>query len=466
MPSKKLKIRDLPDKLQRLLIKDKHRKELQGFLDRNGYDNEIAAENELVRMYLDETICSIDISEIAVKSATIDKFYEILRTDPAFAGFRYNLHTDAREVLTEDGKVMPWDKTQEAKVRFYIEKTYNIHNREKLEDALFMFFASKQYNPIIDYISEIQWDGKPRCETFLHDILKAADLPYVREVSRLIFAGGIHRLYNPGCKFDYMPILIGAQGCGKSTASRWLALQDIWFSDSLKKFDGSKESVESMYGAWIVEIGELSALKKSESEEIKAFITRQTDKYRKPYASTPTDNDRKCFFIGTTNNQQFLTDKTGNRRFLPVHVSSDIDYLWEHEQEIKEYIRQCWAEAKAKRDQKEMRPYIADKEIRMQAEQAAKDAMLDDWRESSIRAMIEKPGFERITAIEVYEHLYPDYKMENYKKEASQIVSLLNSFAELECRGAYTVKDRPELGKQRTWFKKKAPAAEMQMPPF
>lgn len=467
MPTKKLKVKDLPDKLQRLFVKERHREELAEFLQRCGNDNEISAINTLVEMNLDEVLCSIDVSEITVKSATIEKFYSILTTDSTFSGYRYNLHTDAREVLTDDEKIVPWDKTQEAKARFYIEKTYNLHNREKLEDALFMFFASKQYNPIIDYIENIQWDGKKRCGAFLHDILNAADLPYVREVSRLIFAGGIHRLYEHGCKFDYMPILIGKQGCRKSTICRWLAMNDTWFSDSLKKFDGSKEAIEAMHGAWIVEIGELSALKKAESEEMKAFITRQTDKYRKPYASLTTDNDRKCIFIGTTNNQQFLTDKTGNRRFLPVHVLPDTDYIDDHEEEIKEYIRQCWAEARENRKSAEMRPYIKDKAIQEQAERAARDAMFDDWRESSIRAIIERPDFERITPREAWEMIYSDSgRLENYNKESSVIVSILNSIPELEYKGSYVVKGRPELGKQRTWFKKKPITEETAFPPF
>ncbi len=157
--------------------------------------------------------------------------------------------------------------------------------------------------------------------------MKAEDNEYTREVSRLIFAGGIHRLYSPGCKFDDVPVLIGtSQGEGKSTIVRWLAIHDDHFTE-VTEIDGQK-GVEQLEGAWICEIAELLALTKAkEQEAVKSYIARLKDKYRKPWGKNTDELPRRCIFIGTTNNEQFLRDKTGNRRFYPVKVNSKGQFI-------------------------------------------------------------------------------------------------------------------------------------------
>ena len=119
-----------------------------------------------------------------------------------------------------------------------------------------------------------------------------------------------------------MPIFMGKQGCGKSSFIRWLAIKDSFFKE-ISEIDGQK-GIEAVEGAWICEMSELLALTKSkEVEAVKSYITRQNDTYRKPYERRITENPRKCIIIGSTNRSQFLTDKTGNRRFLPIQVNCD-----------------------------------------------------------------------------------------------------------------------------------------------
>ena len=209
-------------------------------------------------------------------------------------------------------------------------------------------FELRKYNPIIDIIEGVKWDGVERCERFLIDWAKVEDSPYSREVSRLIFAGGIHRLYQPGTKFDDVPILIGTkQGEGKSTLVRFLAISDEYYGE-VTQMEGTP-AIEQLQGKWICEISELLALTKTkEQEAAKAYITRAFDKYRKPWDKNTVDLPRRCIFIGTSNNSNPLSDKSGNRRYYPIEVHSDGYEIFDHEDEIRDYVLQCWAEAREK----------------------------------------------------------------------------------------------------------------------
>ena len=274
----------------------------------------------------------------------IDNYYRILVYDPQFEGVRFNELT-GRPEFYDGSKVLPWDDTKDAEARCYIEGKYEIYSVKKYYDAFDMLSEERAYNPIKERLALLQWDGKPRIESFLYKCMAADNSAYTREVSRLIFAGGIHRLYNPGCKFDEMPVLIGTrQGEGKSTIVRWLALADDYFTE-VTEFEGQR-GIESLEGAWICEVSELLAMTKAKDvEAVKSFITRQNDRYRMPFERRVSDHKRQCIFIGTTNKEQFLTDKTGNRRFYPVRVYQTGENLFNKEKQIKEYIEQCWAEA-------------------------------------------------------------------------------------------------------------------------
>lgn len=179
-------------------------------------------------------------------------------------------------------------------------------------------FHLQPYHPVREAITALRWDGKPRLEEMLIRYLGAPDTAYTREVSRLIFAGGIHRAFRPGCKFDVMPVLVGLrQGEGKSTFVRWLAMDDAFFRE-VTVLEGQKGS-EAVEGAWICEMAELLALRRAkDAEAVKGFISRQSDSYRRPYQRHTEDVPRSCIYIGTTNRAEFLTDVTGNRRFYPI----------------------------------------------------------------------------------------------------------------------------------------------------
>ena len=316
---------------------------------------------------------------------TIDNFYRLM-TNHDGDNLRLNEMTGKPE-FKRNGEWREWTDTEESRMRSYFESTYSMYSQNKMTDALLIYFHNHKVNPLLDILEGLKWDGKPRVEHFLHDIMKCEDNEYTRECSRLIFAGGIHRAYRPGCKYDDMIVLIGDQGTGKSTITRWLNIDDQWYQE-IKTING-KEGIEAIRGVWIGEVSELMAMTRvKEAEAVKAYITSQKDSYRPPYQKNVQTIPRRCVFIGTTNNPQFLTDKTGNRRFYPVRVNSDGYKLLDNEKIVREYIEQAWAEAVHLYKEGKLQPF-AKKEVLAQIRAAQEAAMEDDWRIGAIEQYLE-----------------------------------------------------------------------------
>ena len=360
--------------------------------------------------------------------ATIDNFYKLI-TDHYGDKLRLNEMTGKPEKWDWGRKCWrEWTDADESDARAYFESTYGMYSQAKLADAMAIYFYNHKVNPLLDILNKLEWDGKPRVEHFLHDIMKAEDTEYIRECSRLIFAGGVHRAYEPGCKFDDMIVLIGGQSAGKSTIVRWLNLDDTFFRE-IKTIAG-KEGIEAIRGVWIGEVAELMAMTRvKEAEAVKAYITSQEDSYRPPYGKHVQTIPRRCMFIGTTNNPQFLTDKTGNRRFYPVKCQSFAYKMYENEGIIKDYIRQCWAEAVQLYKEGKLQPY-ARKEVLEQIRAAQEAAMEDDWRQGAIMQWLDdnkKTGGSTTCVIELWHRALnePEESKPTRKDsiEISQIIS-------------------------------------------
>lgn len=380
---------------------------------------------------------------------SIDNFLRIMTSAPQYEGVHFNLMTGRPEVHDSSG-VRNWTDTDESESRHFIETNFHIHNDSKHQDALKILFRNREYNPLLNLVESFEWDQENRCEMFLPSIMNAPDTAYVREVSRLIFAGGIHRLYNPGCKFDDVPVFIGPQGCGKSTMVNWLALNDSYYGIT-KNMSGDQKSIEALQGAWILEIPELAAFRAADIESLKAFVTTRTDRYRLPFDRNISVLPRRCIFIGTTNNASFLTDKTGNRRFYPVNVRSNGYDIFRYKNDIQDFICQCWAEARERYKRGEMPP-VADPSLIADYRQAQQDAMEDDWRIGVIEQFIaDKRAGDYVCVKELFKHcLYPDSNQEPSAKDSREIGQILDALTGVEKAGPqYTER----YGRQRCWKK-------------
>ncbi len=391
----------------------------------------------------------IDYTQGGQIRKTINNFERIIQNDPYFAGVRFNLLTNAIEIV-EDGQARNWTDTDDNLAISYIEREYKIQNEKYFLTALANVSYQKSYHPIKELIEAATWDGTSRISFFLRDVLKCEDTEYTREVSRLIFAGGIHRAYVPGCKFDTVPVFIGkAQGEGKSTIAQWLAIKDQFYSDTFT-IEG-KDGMETIADKWICELSELLALTKAkEVEAVKAFLSRQSDHYRRTYDRRPEDYPRQNIFIGTTNREQFLTDKTGNRRFLPVKVYSDGYDVHNREQEIRAYIRQCWAEAKTLYDRGELKPY-PDPNLRQIIEAVQRNATEDDYRVGMIEAYLD--GRDEVCVLELWKYVLGNEFAKPSRKESNEIVLIMQGLPAWKKQDV--AKRFAEHGLQRYWKRKK-----------
>lgn len=380
-----------------------------------------------------------------VPMLTIENFLMIIRGDEYFKSLTFNLLTYSPE-KKESGKPERWTDTDDSAARAYIESKYHIHNQQKLDDALRIVFREREYHPIKKIIESEKWDGVERIPDFLCKWLKCEDSEYSREVSRLIFSGGINRLYNPGCKFDDMPVLIGTkQGEGKSTFVRWLALRDEFFGE-VCEIEGQK-GIEALEGIWICEVAELLALTKAkEVEAVKGYLTKLSDRYRRPFDRRVTEHKRQCLFIGTTNKEQFLTDKTGNRRYYPIKVFQNGYDLFDKQDEIKSEILQCWAEAKAKYDKGDMKPY-ANRDLISEIKRQQLHAVEDDYRDGLILEYLQ--GRDEICILEIWKNALGNEYSKPTKRDSNDISLILQSTQQWE--RAEKPKRLDKFGLQKIW---------------
>jgi len=299
---------------------------------------------------VDETkwLSELEYTEQGKLRSTINNFSLIIENEPFLKDkIAYNEFSNRAVVVDHlpwraKDNLSDWCDTDDSGLREFIEKYYSISSTAKCADALALSFERHKFHPIKEYLNSLLWDGEERVNTLFIDYLGAEDNNYVRIVARKILVAAVARVFNPGCKFDNMPVLSGPQGIGKSTIIKKLGQE--WYSDSLTTVNG-KEAYEQLQGVWILEMGEMMATKKADIEATKHFLSKTEDIYRVAYGRRTSRFPRQCIFIGTTNDREFLRDKTGNRRFWPIDVGinkrtkSVFDDLTEYE------INQIWAEA-------------------------------------------------------------------------------------------------------------------------
>lgn len=297
----------------------------------------------------DRWMAELDVDRKGNISTTIKTLLLILQNDPNLRGrFAHNAFTKKDVVFRH----LPWrDLTSDSRyftdvdlagLRDYLERTYQLSNASKTADALALALHASRFHPVRDYLDTLAWDGQERLETLLIDYLGAEDLAYTRAVTRKTLVAAVARVMRPGIKFDYVLTLVGRQGAGKSTLIKRLGRD--WYCENLTTVQG-KEAAEQLHGVWLMEMGELAGLRKAEVEIIKNFISRTEDSYRPAYGIKKETYPRQCVFIGTTNNEDFLRDATGNRRFWPIKTGVQEPTLDIFTDLDDAAVGQIWAEA-------------------------------------------------------------------------------------------------------------------------
>ena len=276
----------------------------------------------------------------------------------------------------------------------YVTTQTRFKFKPKVEDfrrALSVKASRAAYHPVRQYLEGLSWDGQPRLDFLLPRYAGAKDTPLTRAFGRLFLLAAVRRVTEPGIKFDEVLILEGKQGIGKSTFLRYLCPRDEWFHDQVPLGD-PKEFMETASGHLILEIAELSTFKGATSEKVKAFFSRQADVARMAFGHISESRPRQCVFAGTTNDDRYFTDDTGNRRFWPVRCG-ELNLA-----ELQTDRDQLWAEAYSRRSES----IRLDRELWAQAaEEQAERAVEDDWVEI-LREYLDGHSRGRISTPNVY----------------------------------------------------------------
>lgn len=342
---------------------------------------------ELPEDYNDEWKAELEYTKSGKLLCNIANIILILENDPALAGhIVHDLFTgmdSAKDGLPWNKNANQWTDTDDANLRVWLEKHYDITGKEKIADALTAVLTRHSYHPIRDYLSGLTWDGVPRLDRIIIDYMGAEDSELNRAMSRKHFVAAVARVFNPGCKYDYCLIMSGAEGIGKSTLLR--VMGGKWFNDSITTLEG-KEGMEQLRRAWVVELGELSSIKRSDVEQVKAHLSKQVDIYRAAYARRVLEHPRQCVFCGTTNEALFLKGDTGNRRFWVIPVVAELRKYRDWSEAIRRDRDQLWAEAVHYYKQGE--PLYLSEELEAQAKQRQQD--FNDDNDDPIVAMLDK----------------------------------------------------------------------------
>lgn len=281
---------------------------------------------------------------------TIENVVTVLNYDDGLKGALAFNEFSSRITVRRD---FPWRKvgmrsnlltdSDDSSIRNYLEKVYGLTSGPKIADGINIVSRQNSFHPVRSYLKSHVWDGQERLERLLIDYLGADDNVFVREVTKKTFVAGVARAFEPGCKFDYMLLLIGPQGLGKSRLLGKMA--GPWFSDTFGNLQNNS-AMEQIQGVWIMEIGEMAGLKKQEVEAVKLFLTKSEDMFRPAFGKHVQIFPRQNIFIGTSNDHNPLKDSTGGRRFWPVEIRKS---LREGEREFgrldEALVGQLWAEA-------------------------------------------------------------------------------------------------------------------------
>lgn len=231
-------------------------------------------------------------------------------------------------IMTTLGSDEPreWSDSDDVRLLLWMQRAMGIHKLgiSSVRDAVVAYAMQSRRNEVQDWLAALAWDGTDRLGWLMSDGFGAVNDEYTQAVGRCFMVGMVARALSPGCKVDTMPIFEGPQGKQKSTALKVLAGK--WFMEASEDVL-SKDFYQTMQGNLLIEIGELHAFRRADVNAVKRMISCATDRYRVSYGRHAANHPRRGVFAGTANRDDWNTDDTGARRFLPIAVG-DINIDW------------------------------------------------------------------------------------------------------------------------------------------
>ena len=317
----------------------------------------------------------------------------------------------------------PFTDHLETGINLQIAEKYRIKiATERLREVMILVARQHPYHPVRDYLEALTWDGTPRIDELIVRYAGAADSRLNRAIARKWMLSCIARIMQPGCQMDTTLILAGAQGAGKSSFFRTLMAAPDWFSDTAMDL-GTKDAFQALQGVWIYEVAELSALRARDAETVKAFLTARVDRYRPPYGRNLVRVARQCVMVGTTNENEFLDDPTGARRFWPVTVG-EIDL-----EALRVDREQLWAEAFEVYtvEGAACRWHLDEEETAELSERHAQHGRTDTWRELLERHMEDQGRGLGLTMTEILREALQLEPKDQHRGNAMRAASLLTA---------------------------------------
>lgn len=268
---------------------------------------------------------NLDRNNNGAPLTNLNNAVRVLEQHPMFRGriwfdeFHQKYFTDF-----ETGEIREWSDNEDLKATLYMQRALGLSKMsdDMVHRALILVARRNVRNEPRDWMESLQWDGEDRVATFLTTYFGAADNEYTRAASRNFWVGMIARVFDPGCKVDNMLVLESEQGAGKSSALA--VIGGKWYAEAHESVM-SKDFYMTLQGKFLVEIGEMDAFSRAEANKVKQVITCTTDRFRAPYERSAQDYPRHNIFVGTTNDDAYLRDPTGGRRFWPVRCGKVID---------------------------------------------------------------------------------------------------------------------------------------------
>jgi putative DNA primase/helicase len=336
---------------------------------------------------------------LGVPEKTVANLLTIFARDPRWTGvLAYHALRECTSIVVmppwhpdDAGAERPrgdWTEQDSTRAASWLAREWRIYMHTPLvEEAIETVARRVIIDPLAGYLNELRWDGKPRIDRWLALYAGASDTPYTQAIGARWLISAVARALRPGCKVDCVLILEAKQGLGKSSMLRALCPDEILFLDDELEI-GNKDAAQVLRGKWLIELGELGALSRSQLSQQKSFITRQTDTYRPSYGRRAKDFPRRCVFAGSTNEEQYLRDDE-NRRFWPVRCGVRIDV-----EGVAAVRDQLWAEAMARFTAGE-RWHVETPELaalcREQQERRAQPDPWEQWIGDWLDAELRKP---------------------------------------------------------------------------